>query len=87
MEEALGIAQLLEYLTLAKAQFAHLPIELAKRHIANSVREMDIKVHVACNEHKEKIDYCLSLNADQLSTNFLENTLKARRNFWNQSSN
>ena len=86
MEEDLGKAQLLDYLILADAQIAHLPINLANNNITNSIREIERKVHIACNEHQENINHCFSLNADRISTNFLDETLKARSEFWDRKN-
>lgn len=85
MEDDLGIAQLLDYLQLADAQFAHLPIDLVRSNIVEAVRMRGFRVHIACNEHKEKLEHCFSLAPEKISTNYLDDALLLREKYWKQA--
>ncbi|MDA1330397.1 MAG: hypothetical protein DWG76_05480 [Chloroflexi bacterium] len=78
MEDAVGFSHIASTMHLADANFAHLSRRLLWEEGINSLHLKGYKVHIGCNESNSMISDFLSSDADQFSTNFLDEALRMR---------
>lgn len=83
MEIEVCFSHIIGKMDLAHANMAHLnPVLLNRTRIA-MLKDRGFKVHVACNDIREKLNECFILGVDQFSTNFLDEAISIRKSFTN----
>jgi glycerophosphoryl diester phosphodiesterase len=78
MEKTLGQQHVLDWLTLAGAQVAHLPFELLDESLVDMLHSKNFVVHGADLNNENEIKPAIHLNIDQFSTDVLETAIKIR---------